>query len=138
MNSNIDTTGIQRPMVYFVQNSGYVLAVCSFATGSRASGCLFNLTNGMNKISRDSKVNSSLCGELEACKCMVTDHDHLTRYSTVEAYTIEEDGVTTSSIPVPIKRVDVSEHPKSISVCNHPVPTRKPLIPGNKNCESKN
>ena len=132
-----DTTGVQTPTVYFVQKSRFVLVVCDFAIGSRASGCLFNFNFATTSdvvgsepynISRDAKVNSSLCaGDSNACMCLAIDR-FVTSYSTIEAFTLEEDG-TYSSISVPAVRRDMSENPERISVCNPPELPTEPVNP---------
>ena len=56
----------------------------------------------------------------------------VTSYATIEAYTLEEDGVTRSSISVPTVRREVSsENPELISECNPPEPTVVLMRPGN-------
>ena len=62
-----------------------------------------------NVSERDAKENSSLCaGDSKACMCISTDYS-VEIYSTIEVYTLEEDGVTRSRISVPTVREDVSE-----------------------------
>ena len=119
-----------------------MLVTCDFARGSRASGCLFNFTitsgvvdSELYNFSRDSKENSSLCdGGSQACMCISTKRI-VTSYSTIEAYTLEEDGVTRSRISVPTARRKVTENPERISVCNPSSPTTQPLDPGNNDCK---
>ena len=135
-----DTTGVQQPTVYFVRGSTHVLVTCDFASGSRASGCLFNFTiisdvvnSEHYNFTRGSKENSSLCaGDSKACMCISTDYS-VEIYSTIEVYTLEENGVTRSRISVPTVREDVSENPERISECNPPEPTVGPLNPGKGN-----
>ena len=82
---------------------------CDFARGSTASGCLFNFTitsdivdSELYNFSRDSRENSSLCDgyNSQACMCISTER-FVTSYATIEAYTLEEDGVTRSRISLP-------------------------------------
>ena len=122
-----------------------MLVTCDFASGSTASGCLFNFTitggvvdSELYNFSRGSKENSSLCaGDSKACMCISTDYS-VEIYSTIEVYTLEEDGVTRSRISVPTTREDVSMDPEMISECNPPEPTVGPLNPGNNNRKANN
>ena len=134
-----DTTGVQQPTVYFVRGSTHVLVTCDFASGSRASRCLFNFIiisdvvfSEHYNVSRGSKEKSSLCaGGSQACMCINTER-FVTSYATIEVYTLEEDGVTRGSISVPTTREDVSMDPEMISECN------PPELHGNNNRKANN